>query len=120
MGLDIRLQTSRHIGKANSYSGFGKFREWLASKVGITLSEMKGFGGSTEWDNTTSPLYPFLNHSDCDGSLNYDECILTRTGMEEVQLKLTDADDKDMVEQLGWWIDACEKAIGEDGELIFS
>jgi len=65
MGLDIS-----HDCWHGSYSSFGRFREAIAATIGITLHEMQGFGGQTEWSpEDQEPLVTLLNHSDCDGEI---------------------------------------------------
>jgi hypothetical protein len=57
-----------------SYSGFNRFRARLvASELGLNLGQMQGFGGTTPWDEN-HPLTPFLDHSDCDGTLSAEDC----------------------------------------------
>lgn len=73
MGLSICLYESVDSFRAGSYSGFGIFRELLASSVHIALNNMVGFGGETEWTKE-EPFYELLNHSDCDGKLTWVDC----------------------------------------------
>ena len=73
MGLDISLYESVDGFRAGSYSGFGQFRELLASSANIVLDNMVGFGGKTEWTEE-EPFYELIYHSDCDGELTSMDC----------------------------------------------
>jgi hypothetical protein len=61
-----------------SYSGFNIFRLELAKLIGMDLMKMKGFSRNSEsiqWDAVPyDPIFPLLNHSDCDGELTPEEC----------------------------------------------
>ncbi len=73
MGLDIECECGKICFRAGSYSGFAEDRERLAKLCGITLSEMVGFGGTTEWTEDEQ-FYELLDHSDCDGILTPRQC----------------------------------------------
>jgi hypothetical protein len=80
MGLDIS-----HGSASWSYSGFGRFRESIATHEGILLAAMDGYQiGGTPWTSVTSPLAPLLNHSDCDGDLSPEECATIAPALREV------------------------------------
>jgi hypothetical protein len=71
MGLD-----TSHNCWSGSYSGFGNWRETVASIVGINLPGMVGFGGSIKWDSLEfRPVYVLLDHSDCDGEIATEHLI---------------------------------------------
>lgn len=53
-----------------SYSGFSIFRRALAAHIGIDLTQMRRFGGTTDWDTVTSPLRHILDHADDCGQLD--------------------------------------------------
>jgi hypothetical protein len=60
-----------------SYSGFNAFRRKLANQIGMNLDEMEGFtkaGEGRGWAGQDDAIVPFLDHSDCDGILTYDDC----------------------------------------------
>lgn len=84
MGIDI--------GKAQwAYSGFMRFREKLASAEGIDLRQMRGFGDDNQnrpWEddngNDVTILRPFLDHSDCDGELTWQECAQVVDRIEQI------------------------------------
>jgi hypothetical protein len=83
MGLD-----TSHNAWHGPYSSFSRWRCWLADIKGVNLLSMKGFGGDTEWTQyEDDPIYPLLNHSDCDGELTPKECALIAFGLSEVLKK---------------------------------
>ncbi|OPF71986.1 hypothetical protein VT50_0232155 [Streptomyces antioxidans] len=47
-----------------SYTGFNRFREWLARAEGFALDEMRGFGGDRPWSSVSTTLAPLLDHPD--------------------------------------------------------
>lgn len=90
MGVDI--------GKAYwSYSGFMRFRIALAAAEEIDLLEMRGFKSALGYDsreavrewtdesgNDITILRPFLDHSDCDGELTWQDCEQVVDRIEEI------------------------------------
>lgn len=75
MGLGFGKQVIEHYDFGWSYSGFNRFRMRLAEESGIDLDKMDGFGEPySSWDIVKSPIKALLNHSDCEGSLSYDDC----------------------------------------------
>jgi hypothetical protein len=74
-----------------SYSGFNRFRELVASKAGISLDSMVGFGGQMAWEDLAGEaLLPLLNHSDCDGELTPEECKTVAPRLRELAPQLKD------------------------------
>lgn len=67
-----------------SYSGFNRFREKVASSIGINLNEMYGFGGPKDWKAVKHPLKALLYHSDCDGNLSPKQCALVAPALRLV------------------------------------
>lgn len=87
MGLDI--------GQAQwSYARFAKFRQELAEFEGIDISEMRGYGGSTPWEQHPTELRPLLDHSDCDGHLAPDECAQVAGRLQQLVPSLSDEYDR--------------------------
>lgn len=120
MGLDF---TFKKIKKETqiahwSYSGFMRFRERLAKKLGFNLREMKGFDlGDKSWAEVKSPLKYFLNHSDCEGQISPQRCRLIAKEIEKI---ITDwpKDDFDKQEaQL--LIENMKECFVKDVPLIF-
>jgi hypothetical protein len=80
MGLD-----TTHDCWSGPYSSFNSWRKNVAKAVGINLKEMVGFGGVIPWDETQSdPLHILLNHSDCDGSISWEQCDAIADRLEQV------------------------------------
>lgn len=85
MGLNFS-----HTNAAWPYVAFSRFREALATHEGIDLSHMEGFRRHGDdrprvpWTSVTTPLVPFLNHSDCDGELTPEECRQVAPRLREV------------------------------------
>jgi len=88
MGLDFP-QCGAHW----SYSGFNRFRRRIAEMLGLDWDTMVGKGmdrpckDSAEYKNmwaraSEHPVYPLLNHSDCDGELGPAECRLVARGLQ--------------------------------------
>jgi len=76
-----------------SYSGFGGWRRDSASRVGIDLDDMVGFGGKIpfpEWNASEPSLIPLLNHSDCDGSLSPTEARSVAAAMRNLGMVASD------------------------------
>ncbi len=75
MGLD-----TSHDCWHGSYTGFSDFRRAVAKAVGIDLDKMDGFVGEftvepIAWSSLTpDPIHLFLNHSDCDGVIETNDC----------------------------------------------
>ena len=70
MGLD-----TTHDCWHGGYSSFDRWREKLASLAGINLRSMEGFGGEVKWESLKpDALHILLNHSDCDGDIEWKDC----------------------------------------------
>jgi len=74
------------------YSSFNSFREALAEASGFDLSLMEGFTNNDDgipWSTMPhSPLHLFLNHSDCEGTLHWQDCEAIANDMEALIPKL--------------------------------
>jgi len=74
-----------------SYMGFSEWRTAVAEAAGISLSSMEGCGGSIPWDLLPlDPIHPLLNHSDCEGSINWGVCAALADRLEELAPKVPD------------------------------
>ena len=110
-----------------AYSGFMRFREKLATEIGICLPLMDGywsieFSRSTveltkrmvgskvmdenfywlpkeplKWDNIKDPIVKLLRHSDCEGHLTYGECKKIAPRLREL-IKDWNENDYDMAQ----------------------
>lgn len=120
MGLDLLLSRIDHNGPSArwAYSGFHEFRRRLANEVGIALEEMQGFGDpQRSWkDFGAEPLLPLLNHSDCEGDLDYKACLLVAPRLREIVARWDEHDyDRQMAERLA---DMMDEVIAEDAFRI--
>jgi len=69
MGLD-----TTHGCWHGSYGSFNTFRKWVCKEVlGLELDTRIGHGGAEPWPD--HPIVSLLDHSDCDGDLDPDECL---------------------------------------------
>jgi hypothetical protein len=98
MGINFRMQPSDTRSRASwSYSGFGEFRNELASLVGIELHAMEGFGGELPWSSVKpDAINILLDHSDCDGKLTAEECRAIAPRLLELAPQLKDGYDTRM------------------------
>ena len=78
MGLD-----TTHNAWHGSYSSFNEWRKWIAKQINIDLYSMIGFGGEGIWD-MSNPLYPLLDHSDCDGEIKWGDCKAIAEGLQDI------------------------------------
>lgn len=82
------------VGSAQwSYSGFHCFRKRLAIQIDINLRAMEGFGGNTPWSAVNDPIVPLLDHSDCEGELNPEECHTVGPRLRELVAEWPEDDD---------------------------
>lgn len=86
MGLD-----TSHNAWHGPYSSFNQFRFWLATLIGINLSEYIGYGdvGTKQLSSIESDLRLLFDHSDCDGNIPPEDCKKIADAITEV-LKTTD------------------------------
>jgi hypothetical protein len=72
------------------YSAFNRFRVAVAEKVGIDLYSMEGFQtdpkrGYVKWSVLKpDPILVLLNHSDCDGWIEAEDCAPLAARLREV------------------------------------
>lgn len=92
MGLD-----TTHNAWHGSYSSFMSWRIEVAKKsMGISLRDMVGFGGEVEWseENMQHPLYELLNHSDCDGEIDWRLCKDISNALYELAPQIEDGRER--------------------------
>lgn len=130
MGLDISFvrEVYEYGFRAGSYSGFHEFRRVLAAEEGLDLENMSGFGGIQPWEESTSTIQPFLNHSDCDGAIYWYEAekmiprfeqIVEKWGRDDFAWNKTvlDEDEKRfLTERLQSWLDAFRRIVQSSEE----
>ena len=104
MGLD-----TSHNAWSGAYSSFNEWRMWLAQKVGFVLTGMKGFGGNGIWDEKmqSADYYTLLTHSDCDGELSPEQCLLTVQFLTSILEKRGNPKAEDWVTRQQY--DRCER-----------
>lgn len=85
--------TTSHGCWDGAYSTFGQFRTILAAYAGIDLNKMEGFGGSIPFPSREDePLVILLDHSDCDGVIEFKETKILANRMDEI-LTIAEKDD---------------------------
>ncbi len=78
MGLNVS-----HGCWVGSYGSFMRWRKELARAAGYgDLESYTGFGGSLPWPER--PLTLLLNHSDCDGSIGWQDATSIATELESL------------------------------------
>lgn len=92
MGLD-----TTHNCWHGAYSSFNRFRYWLAEKIGVDLNEYIGYSenGTKYLSSIDHDIMPLLNHSDCEGILTVQECILVSSGIEKILSSISEEEKKD-------------------------
>jgi hypothetical protein len=72
-------------GACFTYGSFGDFRRRIGTIICLPLYEMEGFGGVRNWDEWRDhPLYPLMNHSDCDGEITWIDCARIFPALEMI------------------------------------
>ena len=121
MGLDISCSCGAIAFRASSYSGFHTWRKILASKVGVNLEEMIGFGGNKKWTKK-EPFYELLNHSDCDGFLTVNQCsnlVKDFHTLPETKSTLSDAEQEWFLQKLKDWQNAVQHSVENKCKILF-
>jgi hypothetical protein len=111
-----------------SYGGFMRFRERVAKAVGINLWEMEGYsemekplGASTkgkEWPGT-NPIEDLLNHSDCEGDLDWESCGKIAPILEGIIGAWNDPNNHDTTMGL-ILVAAMRECAEEEADLVFT
>jgi hypothetical protein len=103
-----------------AYSGFNRFRNRLTEQVfGFTYDALLESGiGSKMWAQVAEhPLYPLLNHSDCDGDLSPEDCHKVGMALRGIVAAWDDDDyDKEQALRLASMMEMCAK---HERRLIF-
>lgn len=122
MGLDI-LTERRDWDEVHaqwSYRGFMDFRRRLAAAAGIHLDAMEGFApsGGRSWSELNDPIVTLLNHSDCDGEINWTEARALADRIRELVASWPPEDyDHHMALRL---CDQLESIADGSGRLVFT
>ena len=119
MGLD-----TTHNAWYGAYSAFMRWREKIQEVSGLPpLRSMEGFKehGGLKWDEK-HPLTPLLNHSDCDGYINWSKLSAIADALEKL-LPLLDEDGGGHIgnyaDKTRQFIDGCRLAVSEKKKLEF-
>ena len=57
------------------YSSFNQFRCAIALADGFNLEEMEGYDGGRKWESLPpNKIHLLLDHSDCEGRLDWKQC----------------------------------------------
>lgn len=92
---------------AESAQNFNKWRVDLARLFGIDFRAMEGFGGAIKWaDIPDRPINLLLNHSDCDGSIRWQDAGEIATELDiasGLALRMMPRD------QVLYFVTACER-----------
>ena len=119
MGLSVVLMIDTDTGWHAPYSTFGKFREQLATTVGIELSKMQGYcSQGIPWTGE-EPFYELLDHDDNEGELHYDECIELLEDFKKYEDKFIINAFSHQIEDYYQWIYLLEECVRKEGVLMF-
>lgn len=67
-----------------SYSGFNRFRNKLAEALGFDVPSDGIYGSDFYMKLEEQPIFPLINHSDCDGNLTVEEMEQTLPQLEKI------------------------------------
>ncbi len=88
MGLDVS-----HDCWHGAYSAFMRWRRKLAEVAGYgDIYSYYEFGGEKPWPDN-DPLITLLKHSDCDGTINWQDCMSIAKRLEDLLPALKTAGD---------------------------
>lgn len=89
--------TTTHGAWNGSYSFFHAWRKDIAECIGMDLDSMEGFFDKdeitipTKWDKIEHhPLHDLLNHSDCDGFIEWEKCNAIADELEKIHPQLAE------------------------------
>ena len=112
MGLDFS-----HCDAHWSYSGFMSFRQRVANACGLPGNLFQHYDDGTFNQLKDHAVFPFIDHSDCDGELSVDEMQSVIPVLRDVVKQWSD-DDYDKIQCLRL-IDGMEKAVAAGEPLEF-
>lgn len=112
MGLDFSHGRARW-----GYGSFMKFRNRLTKACGLEGDLRENYGNGNYKKLKHHKLYPFINHSDCDGHLTVSEMEQIKPELEKI-IKEWDDDDFHKIQTLDL-IEGMEEAIANDEKLEF-
>jgi len=100
-----------------SYSGFNNFRNKLVEALGYTTSLNVMYEDGTYTRMQKEPIYPLINHSDCDGDLTVEEMQQILPQLKDIINRWPDG-EYDKTRGL-YFIEGIEEAISENESLEF-
>jgi hypothetical protein len=104
MGLDFQGSDAHW-----SYGGFHRFRLRLSAAIDL---DFEGFceGKPATEANAKDPIFPLLNHSDCDGDLSPEDCATVAPRLREMVAPWPEDDyDKHQALLLAEGMEECAK-----------
>lgn len=110
--MGLRLS---HCDLGWSYSGFMVFREAIANACGLTGNLVDHYINDTYTQLANHPIYPLINHSDCDGQLSVAEMNQLVPAIKNILTKLDPRHQDAALE----FIDGMKNAIACDEPMIF-
>lgn len=122
MGLDLYLRNNQHVGHLG-YGHYFSMRDEIASAFGLEgwgeyyRNQIGNFNNfkDYEYPEDTSPtLIKFLEHSDCDGSINYSDCKKIYSLLRKTGIRLRTKE-----EELDIFAGALLKAIDHKSKLYY-
>jgi hypothetical protein len=118
MGLDCT-----HGAWNGPYSHFNEFRRKIARHgMGVELETIEGHGGDTPWSALpVDDLRILLNHSDCDGEIEPDDCLkLARRLLDFLDhLSVANNDDRWVRDRAAQFAEGCLRAYTANEPLEF-
>lgn len=115
MGLD-----TTHNCWQGSYSSFNTFRYELAKLINVNLDEYLGYSdnGTKHLEDINHGIMPLLNHSDCDGELNVNECKQIVEGLNDILSNNTISNEY-ILNKIIRFRDGCLEAIEKNENVEF-
>lgn len=130
MGLDVS-----HGAFSGAYSAFNRFRQAIAEAVGGSFPPHEDKSLDRDfwyWGNTANAaewpgLKILLDHSDCDGEISPQECVLVASDLDKLlpQLQLMGEGSGHIANMGGYasaakvFADGCRKAASRNEPLLF-
>lgn len=112
MGLDFSHSCAHW-----AYSGFMRFRDKLTETLGYTCSLRTMYDDGTYMRMKNEPIFPLINHSDCDGELSVEEMQQILPQLKDIIERWEDDDyDKSQALQL---IEGMEYAVASNEPMEF-
>jgi len=106
-----------------AYSGFMRFRSLLAETLGYTTPLTEMYDNGTYDIMKKEPIYPLINHSDCDGELTVAEMKQILPQLIKIvdiwKEQPEDSAGKFEINRTNAFIDGMEEAVAADESFEF-